>query len=117
MSPDSQTELFPLSVGGGGAHHDGSSPYVSRPYPSIGDELTLRVRVDPELGAREVFVRSTLDGDQRFSRCVEVDRGGAGDTWWEASVTMTNQCMNYRFLIQTHEAVSLSIPSACTTAR
>ncbi|MBA2694725.1 MAG: glycoside hydrolase family 13 protein [Actinobacteria bacterium] len=88
-------------MGGARAHHDGSLLYVSQPYPSIGDELTLSVRVDPELGSSEVFVRSTLDGDQRFSRCVEVDRGGAGDTLWEASITMTNQCMNYRFLIQT----------------
>jgi len=83
-----------------GAHHDGSGLYVSDPYPSPGEVVTLRLRVGAELAATAVFVRTTVDGDQRFVECV---RGGEGTDvdWWSASVAMRNTCLGYRFLIAT----------------
>ena len=48
-------------------HHDGSPMYVDDVRPSLGGEVTLRVRVphaaDGSVGAREVVLRAVRDGD------------------------------------------------------
>lgn len=84
---------FPLV----GAHHDGSALYVSNPHPAIGDPITLRVQVAPQLEATRVALRSTPDGDQHFTACAREP----GSDWWSTTVSMTNPRLRYRFLIDT----------------
>ena len=60
----------PISLAPLTAHHDGSALYVSNPYPEAGEVLRFRIRVGTELSVTEVHLRSTVDGDQRFTPCV-----------------------------------------------
>lgn len=78
-----------------GTHHDGSELYVSAPYPDLGDVVTLRLRVGEDVAARSVHLRSTVDGDQRFTPC---EQEGTSP-WWSVTVRMVNARLGYRFLI------------------
>lgn len=78
-------------------HHDGSGLYVS------GDRVWLRVPVGFE--ADEVYVRSVVDGEPRFTRCESDGKrtgraiGGYGldDRWFTAVVPARNPVTPYRF--------------------
>jgi alpha-glucosidase len=77
-------------------HHDGSALYVPEQAPELGDTVTVFVRTPAAV--RAVHVRSTPDGEPRFSAAV-VDRVAGGETWWRAEVEVRNPVTNYRFLI------------------
>lgn len=83
-------------------HHDGSPLYVSHARPSLGDEVTLRVRVPYDEGgapgASEVVLRSVRDGEPAIGRARLVDDDGTA-TWWEVGLRLVNRITSYRFLI------------------
>lgn len=88
-------------------HHDGSPGYRVRPDAiSLGDEVTVRVRVPhavgeaaPSHGAYDgVWVRSTPDGEPAYVAL----RRGAEDgqaVWWEGELEVRNPVQRYRFLL------------------
>jgi len=82
-------------------HHDGSELYVSNAAPSLGEEVTVRVRIPRAFGpVTAVKTRSNPDHEPRFSDAVLVSAGSAdGWDWWEASVEVENPVHGYRFLI------------------
>ncbi|MBX6722987.1 MAG: hypothetical protein IRY92_07105 [Dactylosporangium sp.] len=77
-------------------HHDGSALYVPEQSPQFGETVTVFVRTPASV--RTVHVRSTPDGEPRFSVAV-VDRVAGGETWWRAEVEVRNPVTNYRFLL------------------
>ena len=83
-------------------HHDGSPLYVDSERPSLGDEVTLRVRVphaaDGSVGARTVVLRAVRDGEPAVRRAEQVDDDGAG-TWWKVRLRLVNSVTSYRFLV------------------
>ena len=85
-------------------HHDGSALYVSDLEPSLGQTVSVWLRVGAEAGIERVFVRSTPDGEPRFSPAV-VDRrvsgrgAGPSEVWWRAEVEVRNPDTRYRFLV------------------
>jgi len=91
-------------------HHDGSALYVPDEVPSLGDVVPVRVRVPH--GASpvpdEVWVRTVRDGEPFLERAV-VDRPAdrravtpetERETWYRASVRVTNPVTSYRFLLR-----------------
>jgi alpha-glucosidase len=89
---------FP-APGVGAAHHDGSATYVSDPAPALGDDVTVVVRVPEAAGVTRVHVRTTPDGEARFSEAVVDRRTAGGVTWWRARVPVHNPVTRYRFLL------------------
>ena len=81
------------------AHHDGSALYVPEQAPALGDLVPVFVRVPAASPVRRIFVRSTYDGEPRFSEAVVDRRDSRGDTWWRAEVPVRNPVTNYRFLL------------------
>lgn len=88
-------------------HHDGSALYVSTLTPSLGEVVRVWVRVPPASGVTGVHVRTTPDGEPRFSP-LEIDRDrtgkaiggyGADDVWWRGQVRVHNPVTNYRFML------------------
>lgn len=82
------------------AHHDGSPLYVSDPAPQLGDKVEVFVRTARAAGAQRVHVRSIVDGEPAFAEA-QIDRVDGEETWWRASVEVTNTELSYRFLFQT----------------
>ncbi|KKK05362.1 glycoside hydrolase family 13 protein [Micromonospora sp. HK10] len=79
-------------------HHDGSAGYVPEQAPVLGQTVPVFVRVPAGAGVRQVYVRTTGDGEPRFAEAV-VDRTGGGDVWWRADVEVRNPVSSYRFLL------------------
>jgi alpha-glucosidase len=79
-------------------HHDGSPLHVSTTAPALGDTVTVFARVPTSAGVRQVHVRTTPDGEPRFTAAA-VDRTANGEVWWRAEVEVRNPVTNYRFLL------------------
>ena len=89
MSYQVQPSLFP--------HHDGSSLYVSDSAPSIGDSITLKVRVPNSYHFEKGFIRVYEDGEPRS---YELKAGKKNDVecWYEVKITVVNIHTVYRFV-------------------
>lgn len=83
---------------GAGFHHDGSPLYVSTQAPALGEIVTVFLRGPSSSGVRRVQVRSTPDGEPRFTEAL-VDRVRGDETWWRAEVEVRNPVTGYRFLL------------------
>ena len=79
-------------------HHDGSPLYVSTSEPSIGEEVTVRVRVPRANVERAVHLRTVRDGEPRIAPARLVATT-ASDRWYEAEVLVHNPVTCYRFLL------------------
>ncbi|HEX5540702.1 MAG TPA: glycoside hydrolase family 13 protein [Micromonospora sp.] len=79
-------------------HHDGSALYVPQQNPALGEVVPVFVRVPASSGVRQVYVRTTPDGEPKFAPAV-VDRRTADEVWWRAEVVVRNPVSNYRFLL------------------
>ncbi|MFG3709827.1 glycoside hydrolase family 13 protein [Micromonospora sp. NPDC049460] len=79
-------------------HHDGSALYVPEQEPSLGDTVDVFVRVPAGADVRQVHVRTTGDGEPRFTEAV-VDRTDGDDVWWRVPVEARNPVSNYRFML------------------
>ncbi|ROO51181.1 alpha-glucosidase [Micromonospora sp. Llam0] len=84
------------------AHHDGSSLYApgAAAGVNLGDRVSVFVRVPA--GARPVdnlWVRSIVDGEPRFSEAVVDRQDPNGDVWWRGEVQAGNPVTPYRFLL------------------
>ncbi|MGC5332782.1 glycoside hydrolase family 13 protein [Micromonospora sp. DT62] len=79
-------------------HHDGSALYVPEQEPALGDVVDVFVRVPAGADVRQVHVRTTGDGEPRFTEAV-VDRTDGADVWWRVPVEARNPVSNYRFML------------------
>ncbi|MGA7149581.1 MAG: glycoside hydrolase family 13 protein, partial [Microbacterium sp.] len=81
-------------------HHDGSPLYVSDQAPSLGDVVTVRLRVPAGYGPlAAVRTRSNPDHEPEWH---EAECIGAADgwDWWQARVTVRNPRHGYRWMLQ-----------------
>ena len=83
-------------------HHDGSELYVSPRSPSIGDSISLRVRVPKSYLFQKVFVRLYEDGEPR-SYELSLLQEGAHEDWWGVTITLVNKTLQYRFVFLSSE--------------
>ncbi|WP_431895165.1 glycoside hydrolase family 13 protein [Nonomuraea sp. bgisy101] len=82
------------------AHHDGSPLYVSDPSPGLGERVEVFVRTAGALGVKRLYVRTSPDGEPRFTEA-RIDRATQDETWWRAPVEIVNPECGYRFLLHT----------------
>ncbi len=80
-------------------HHDGSSFYVSNPSPTLGEDVTVSLRVSASDPAQRVWLRTTYDAEPTFHECAAVDRQD-GSRWWQGALPIHNPVPHYRFLIE-----------------
>ncbi|MGH8889444.1 MAG: alpha-amylase family glycosyl hydrolase [Acidothermaceae bacterium] len=84
------------------AHHDGSSLYVTNPYPALGEKVTVFARVPHSSGVTAVHVRSIVDGEPAHTPAI-VDRSNGTTSWWRATIEAHNPVVRYRFLLDRGE--------------
>ena len=89
MSYQAQPLLFP--------HHDGSSLYVSNSAPSIGDTITLKLRVPNSYNFEKGFIRIYEDGEPR-SYELKAGKENGIERWYEVKITVINIHTIYRFV-------------------
>lgn len=79
-------------------HHDGAERHVSSLEPSLGDAVTVWLRVPHAAPATRVWVRTVRDGEPHFV-AAEIDRSTPHEAWWRADIVVHNPLTNYRFLL------------------
>ena len=77
-------------------HHDGSDLYVSNSAPSIGDKVTLKVRVPNTYLFEKAMVRIYQDGEPRIFE-LKLGKKGAVESWYQVSIEIVNLQSLYRF--------------------
>ena len=80
-------------------HHDGSELYLSNSAPSLGDKVTLKVRVPKQDPAKTLYVRIVQDGEPVTYPMRKV-RTTKFESWWQVSVEIVSTLTNYRFLLR-----------------
>ena len=73
-------------------HHDGSSLYVSNSAPSIGDTITLKLRIPNSYNFEKGFIRIYEDGEPR-SYELKLGKENGLERWYEVKITVI-----YRFV-------------------
>jgi alpha-glucosidase len=81
-------------------HHDGSPLYVDAPSPSLGDTVTVRLRVGAEDPAQRVWVRTTYDAEPVYHACERLGPAADDTVWWQGRIPMHNPVTHYRFLTE-----------------
>lgn len=81
----------------GEPHHDGSPLYCSTPSPSLGQEVTVRLRVASDDPASRVWLRTTYDAEPVYREASRTDADDSG--WWEATVPCHSPITHYRWLL------------------
>ena len=89
MSYQAQPLLFP--------HHDGSSLYVSNSAPSIGETVTLKLRVPSSYKFEKGFIRIYEDGEPRSYELIAGKENGI-ERWYEVKIRVINIHTIYRFV-------------------
>lgn len=85
-----------------GVHHDGSEVYVSNPLPKLGETVTIRLRTPAGAPLTRVFLRSEPDGEGHLEPMTRIDDASTATAdCWEASLTVIQPTMAYRFKILT----------------
>ena len=80
-------------------HHDGSELYVSNSAPTLGERVTLKVRVPKKDPANSLFVRIIQDGEA-VTYPMKKSKRTSVETWWQVSVEIVSTLTNYRFLLR-----------------
>ena len=77
-------------------HHDGSDLYVSNSAPTIGETITLRVRVPHAYTFAKALIRLYNDGEPRTFE-LKKKKSNSVESWWEVAVAVENKNISYRF--------------------
>ncbi|NBV90400.1 MAG: glycoside hydrolase family 13 protein, partial [Actinobacteria bacterium] len=82
-------------------HHDGSDLYISNPLPSLGETVTLFLRVPKELSPTVVALRQVRDGEPvtLLAKKVASPFASDSDDWYAAECVVHNPRTNYRWLV------------------
>ena len=78
-------------------HHDGSELYVSTAAPSIGESITLRVRVPNTYFFEKAFIRVYEDGEPRSFE-LKKDKKEPNERWYKVNIKVVNLHTIYRFV-------------------
>jgi alpha-glucosidase len=101
--------LSSLLTYGASIHHDGSSRYVhllnGGADPSLGDEVTLRLRAGLDVPLERLVLRTCPDGEQHLTEMQPEPTPGPACRWWQATLRLTMPLTTYRFLLFTTDGV------------
>lgn len=78
-------------------HHDGSELYVSNAAPTIGETVTLRLRVPHTYTFEKAFIRVYHDGEPRSFE-LKAGKSNEVEAWWSVKVSIENVSTLYRFV-------------------
>lgn len=85
-----------------GVHHDGSALYVSNPMPTLGETITIKLRLPQSAPETGVYLRGVHDGEQYFKEMTPI-KGDAANQWYSAELTIHSKVTNYRFKIMSDD--------------
>ena len=77
-------------------HHDGSDLYVSNSAPTIGDSVTLKVRVPNDYLFEKAMLRIYHDGEPRIFE-MKLSSKNEVESWYQVKVQILNIQSSYRF--------------------
>ena len=87
-------------------HHDGSALYIANQKPKLLEKVKVRVRVHPKFEAQigklaKVIIRQSENGEAFLQAPAKIVKSNDGWTWFEATLTMYNPSIYYRWCFVT----------------
>lgn len=79
-------------------YSDGSAAFVSNPYPTIGDVVTVRLRMYEDAPVKHVILRSIPNGMEHYEDMVVCHREG-GLVYYEAPLKIVEKRTQYQFYL------------------
>lgn len=95
-------------------YSDGSRLFVSNPEPSMGEEVTVRVRMYEDAPVRHVFVRTVPNGAEELYEAKK-EKTAHGFTYYAASFRMKEARMQYQFYLACDEVIYYYTQKEITT--
>ena len=83
-------------------HSDAVAPYLEPEQPSLGDTLTIRLRVFSSAPVEQVHVRAIIDGIDHHAPAT-VERRGRIFTWFRTEFYLRQTRTHYHFLLRTRD--------------
>lgn len=83
-------------------HHDGSLAYVSNPYPTLNETVTITLRLPIDAPVQHVFLRSEPDGESHMT-AMSITDTDATCAYWACEFVAAMPVNGYRFKIMTPE--------------
>ena len=95
-------------------HSDGTSEFVSNPFPKLGEKVTIRIRMYEDAPVERVLLRTYPNGSTWFTT-MRVGKRERGFVYYEAELTMTENRMPYHFYLACPDVVYFYTQKEITT--
>ncbi len=95
-------------------YSDGTAAFVSNPFPSLGETVTIRMRLYQNAPVVHVLLRSIPNGAETFAQ-MQIVKQERGLVYYEASLKMTECRMQYQFYLVCKDAVYFYTQKGITT--
>lgn len=95
-------------------YSDGTAAFVSNPFPSLNETVTIRIRMYEDAPVKTVLLRTMPNGMERFDEMHPVKRE-RGFQYYEVSLKMIEKRMQYHFYLVCEDAVYFYTQRAITT--
>lgn len=93
---------------------DGTAAYVSNPFPSLNETVTIRIRMYQDAPVKTIFLRSIPDGMEQFHEMYPVKRE-RGLVYYETSLKITEKRMQYHFYLVCEDVIYFYTQKEITT--
>lgn len=95
-------------------YSDGSELFVSNPHPTLGETVTVRLRVYADAPVRHVFLRCAPNGGERVLH-MEPEETLHGLTYYAVELPITENRMHYHFYLVCDSVIYYYTQKAITT--
>ncbi len=95
-------------------YSDGTAAFVSSPSPSLGETVTVRIRMYENAPVKLVLLRTIPNGMERFTD-MSVEKHEHGFVYYSAPLTVLENRIQYQFYLVTDDCVYFYTQRAITT--
>lgn len=81
-------------------HSEVNSDFISNPYPSLNEEITIRLRVLKNNDIEKIIFRTIIDGTN-VNKVMSIDKKGKKFIYYKTNLKITQYFIHYHFIIIT----------------
>jgi alpha-glucosidase len=95
-------------------HHDGSTTYVSKTYPHLGETVQVSLRTGIDAPVQAIYLRTFPDGEQALTP-MHPHAADSVSHWYQCDLPISEPVVHYRFVIVAQDGVWFYSAAGVTT--